>query len=164
MTGASTHRKEASSTSRPDPVAYNRLVAHATVQGIRLIGTRFDVSPKALSSDRSKWSYRLHDELVASHCDEEALQLRGEYIYEATCISSRSRMVKVTGRYLATFGLSSACAADAGDSYLRNVGRFACYPYFRALFATLTDQCGLLLPPLPIISGQPRLVREEAGE
>lgn len=32
------------------------------------------------------------------------------------------------------------------------------YPHFRALFATVTSQAGLMLPPLPIMSEQPRRV------
>lgn len=147
-----------------EPEAYNKVVAHATVQGIRLVGSKFDVKPRALSSDRSKWRYAIGDELTDSHCDDEALLLRGNFDYRAACMSGRSKLVTVEAQYLATFRLSSQCDAVAGDDYLMTVGRFACYPYFRALFAMMTDQCGLLLPPLPVMSTPPRLVVPPTGQ
>lgn len=42
--------------------------------------------------------------------------------------------------------------------FLKRTGRFAAYPYFRGLFASLTQQSGLMLPPLPVISDGPRWV------
>lgn len=143
------------------PDAYNEVVSHATLQGIRLIHSKFDVKPRALSTDRSKWSYSLNDDLGGSDCDDTELLLRGDFTYNAACIAGRSKLVTAEARYLATFKLSSTCDAQAGEDFLRTVGRFACYPYFRALFAAMTDQCGLLLPPLPVISTPPRVVQRK---
>lgn len=146
------------------PDAYNQVVSHATLQGIRLIHSKFDVKPRALSTDRSKWAYSLSDDLGGSDCNDGELLLRGDFTYNAACIAGRSKLVTAEARYLATFKLSSSCDAEAGEDFLRTVGRFACYPYFRALFAAMTDQCGLLLPPLPVISTPPRIVQRKTVE
>lgn len=159
MTGAKTPTRV---RRKIQPDAYNEVVSHATLQGLRLIHSKFDVKPRALSTDRSKWSYSLSDDLGGSDCDDRELLLRGDFTYHAACIAGRSRLVTAEARYLATFKLSSSCDAQAGEDFLRTVGRFACYPYFRALFAAMTDQCGLLLPPLPVISTPPRIVQRKA--
>ena len=146
---------------RVNPEAFNDLVAHARLQGLRLTGSRFDLKPHALDEDRKHWSYRVSDELLDWHLDCEALQLRGHYSYSAVCIDGRRKPVSLSASYLTTYRLSRSCDEDAALAYLRRVVRFSCYPYFRALFGILTEQSGLQLPPLPVISEQPRFVKKD---
>ena len=148
---------------KPDPATFNTVVAHAKIQSIRLVGTRLVIKPAALSTRRSDWKFEVSDELEDWHCDNDAQSLRGEFGYSAVCMHNRSRIITVKAQYLATFALSAACDDEAARHYLERVGRFMCYPYFRAVFATLTEQSGLLLPPRPIIADQPRLVQSPSG-
>lgn len=143
---------------KPDPAEYNRLVAHAKVQTIRLINSRYDVKPAALSGNRDDWDYNVSYRLLDWHCDAEALVLSGTWEYTATCILGRRKLLTVTAKYLVGYRLSDVCDADAGRHFLERVGRFAAYPYFRSTFAVLTQQSGIVLHPLPIISEQPRWV------
>jgi hypothetical protein len=162
----------ASSTSEPrkprraavkkvDPKAYNELVAHARLQGLRLTGSKFDLRPHALVDDRDRWAYRITDALGDWHLDREELLLRGQYAYTAECVEGRRKPVSLSATYLATYRLSATCEDDAAHAFLQRVGRFSCYPYFRALFGILTEQSGLQLPPLPVMSEQPRLVKAD---
>jgi hypothetical protein len=141
-----------------DPQAYNELVAQANLHGLRLTGTRFDIRPHALAEERDRWAYRITDALKDWNLDSEALVLRGIYDYTAECVEGRRKPVALTATYLATWRLSATCEEHAALAFLQRVGRFSCYPYFRALFGILTEQSGLLLPPLPVISEQPRRV------
>ena len=149
-------------TERPeqklDPVEYNRLVAHAKVQTIRLINSRYDMKPAALAGDREDWVYNVSNRLLDWHCDCDALVLSGTWEYTATCVGKRRKLLTVTCKYLVAYRLSAPCDAEAGREFLERVGRFAAYPYFRSTFAMLTQQSGILLHPLPIISEQPRWV------
>lgn len=141
-----------------DPTEYNRLVAHAKVQAIRLVNSRYDIKPAALSGSREDWVYNVSNRLLDWHCDDDALILSGTWEYTATCVDGRRKLLTVTAKYLVTYRLSAECDADAGRQFLERVGRFAAYPYFRSTFAILTQQSGIVLHPLPIISEQPRWV------
>jgi hypothetical protein len=143
---------------KPDPEKYNRLVAHAKVQAIRLIGTRYDIKPTALSASRDRWDYKISHRLVDWHCDNDSLLLRGTWEYTASCVEGRRKLLTVVATYLVTYRLNAVCDEEAGRQFLERVGRFAAYPYFRGTFALLTQQSGIMLHPLPIISEQPRWV------
>ena len=149
---------------KPDPREYNRLVAHAKVQAIRLINSRYDMKPAALSASREDWIYNVSYRLLDWHCDSESLVLSGTWEYTATCMEGRRKLLTVTAKYLVTYRLSAECVAEAGRQFLERVGRFAAYPYFRSTFAILTQQSGIVLHPLPIISEQPRWVTPPQGE
>src|SRR5512139_525307 len=91
---------------KPDPAAYNRLVAHAKVQTIRLINSRYDMKPAALSGTREHWDYNVSYRLLDWHCDSEALVLSGTWEYTATCIQGRRKLLTVTAKYLVGYRLS----------------------------------------------------------
>jgi hypothetical protein len=141
-----------------DPAAYNRLVSHAKVQTIRLINSRYDVKPAALAESPNDWDYNVSYQLLDWHCDNEALILSGTWGYIATCTKGRRKLLTVTAKYLVAYRLSAICDPDAGRSFLERVGKFAAYPYFRNTFAGFTQQSGIVLHPLPVISEQPRWV------
>jgi len=149
---------------KPDPAEYNRLVAHARIQTIRLINARYDIKPIALSASREDWIYNVSYRLLDWHCDCDTLILTGTWEYIATCVEGRRKLLTVVAKYLVTYRLSAVCDADAGRQFLERVGRFAAYPYFRSTFAMLTQQSGIVLHPLPIISEQPRWVTPPAPE
>lgn len=146
------------SPTKPDPEKYNRLVAHAKIQTIRLLSSRFDLKPIALTASREDWDYNITHQLVDWHCDNESLTLSGTWVYTATCVQGRRKLLSVSAKYLTTYSLSAVCDEEAGHQFLERVSRFAAYPYFRGTFALLTQQCGVLLHPLPVISEQPRWV------
>lgn len=144
--------------SNIEPERYNEVVAHATISDIQLIAAKFDLKPDAVEIARDTWTFQVSDELDDWACDNEKGVLSGTYIYSASCVLGRRRLLNVTCRYLSTFKLSGMCDQDASHHYLMRVGRFSAYPYFRSVFASLTQQSGITLPPLPIISDGPRWV------
>lgn len=152
----------ASTVAKMDPAQYNRVVSHATIRDIRLIGTKFDLKPEAVEMTDRTWSFSLSDQLDDWTCDNQKGTLTGVYTYTATCMEGRRKLLSVTGRYLSTYKLSDLCDEEAGRQFLERVGRFAAYSYFRSMFATLTQQSGIMLPPLPVISDGPRWVNSPA--
>lgn len=147
---------------KPDPAAYNRVVAHAKVQTIRLINSRYDLKQAALAGTREDWNYNVSSQLLDWHCDNDALVLSGTWEYTATCMQGKRKLLTVIAKYLVGYRLSAVCEAEAGYHFLERVGKFAAYPYFRSTFANLTQQSGIALHPLPIISEQPRWVTPPA--
>lgn len=150
--------KEVSAATKPDPEKYNRVVSHATISDIRLVGSKFDLKPEAVEANDRVWSFNLSDQLDDWTCDNEKGRLTGLYSYTASCVEGRRKLITVTGRYLSTYKMSDLCDERAAHQFLARVGRFAAYPYFRAMFASLTQQSGVMLPPLPVISDGPRWV------
>lgn len=156
-----TRRDKDAPRTKVDPKPFNQLVARASIKRIRLIGTKFDLRPSALSEDKERWSYRVSDNPGDWHLDCDAELLRGEFTYTAACTEGRNKPVSLVATYLATWAVKGECEEAAAQAYLARVGRFACYPYFRALFAILTEQSGLQLPPLPVISEGPRFIKAD---
>ena len=150
-------------TKKIDPTAYNRIVSHATIRDIRLIGTKFDLKPEAVELADQVWEFKLSDRLDEWTCDNEKARLTGLYIYTASCMQGRNKLLTVECRYLSAYTLSDQCDAEASKEFLTRVGRFAAYPYFRSVFASLTQQSGIMLPPLPVISDGPRWVNSPAN-
>lgn len=147
-----------SAMTKSDAEKYNRVVSHATIRDIRLIGSKFDLKPDAVEANDRVWSFSLSDQLEDWTCDNGKGTLSGLYSYTASCVEGRRKLITVTGRYLSTYKLSDLCDEEAGRTFLARVGRFSAYPYFRAMFASLTQQSGVMLPPLPVISDGPRWV------
>lgn len=154
---AMTETKHAEVT-KADPAKYNKVVSHATISDIRLVGSKFDLKPEAVEANDRVWTFSLSDQLEDWTCDNEKGTLSGIYSYSASCVEGRRKLLTVTGRYLSTYKLSDLCDEEASRQFLARVGRFSAYPYFRAMFATLTQQSGVMLPPLPVISDGPRWV------
>ncbi|GHH16163.1 hypothetical protein GCM10008023_19850 [Sphingomonas glacialis] len=150
-------------TEKVAPEHFNQVVAHATIRDIRLIGTKFDMKPEAIEAAREIWAFQVSDDLDDWSCDNEKGTLSGTFSYTAACVVGRKKILSVTCRYLAIYRLSDICNEDAGKQFLARVGRFSAYPYFRAIFATLTQQSGMVLPPLPVIHDGPRWVTPPAA-
>ncbi len=151
-------KQKTTAMSEKDAANYNRVVSHATIRDIRLVGSDFTLKPEAAESTDRAWNYSLSDQLEDWTCDNAKGTLSGLYVYKASCVEGRRKLITATGRYLSTYRLSDLCDEEAGRNFLARVGRFSAYPYFRALFATLTQQSGIMLPPLPVISDGPRWV------
>lgn len=150
-----------SSSGKPakvDPKSYNQVVSHATIADVRLVATKFDLKPDVDIATNPTWQFRLSDQLEDWTCDNEKGELSGIFTYTASCVDGRKKLLTITGRYISIYRLSDLCDEEAGRQFLARVGRFAAYPYFRSIFATLTQQSGMLLPPLPVISDGPRWV------
>lgn len=145
-----------------DPQSYNKVVSHAKISDIRLINSKFDMRPEAVEMADRTWTFALSDQLEDWTCNNEKGELTGVYSYSASCLEGRKKLLTVTGRYLSSYTLSDLCNEEAGRQFLIRVGRFAAYPYFRSIFAAITQQSGLLLPPLPVISDGPRWVNSPA--
>lgn len=141
-----------------DPAAYNRLVSMARLQNIRLIDTRYDMKPTALQGERDAWSYRVSSRLIDWDCNNDDLLLSGTWDFNASCVYQKKQILKLSSKFLVTYRLSDVCDPEAGREFFERVGKFSAYPYFRSTFAMLTQQSGIVLHPLPVMSEQPRWV------
>ena len=77
-----------------DPKEYNKLVAHARLQAIRLINSKYEIKPMAVSASREDWDYNITNRLLDFHCDCDALIISGTWEYTANCNWKRRRIKK----------------------------------------------------------------------
>lgn len=152
------------SADKPDPTKYNEVVSAATIRDIRLVGAKLDFKPEAIDATSQEWNFDVTDQLDSWGCDNQRAQLSGVHSFIASLMVGKRKVLSVECRYLTNFRLTGVCDEDAGRHYVSRVGRMAAYPYFRATFATLTQQSGIALPPLPVLNDGPRWVNAPKPE
>jgi hypothetical protein len=146
-----------------NPAAYNKLVGRAVLRGIRLTETRFEMKPEALELDHKVWKRSLSGELLDHFTDAERGLVLGSLLFEVTFRHRRKRILHAAARYVVTYHVNDPGEPDVGRLFVERVGRVAAYPFFRVIVATLSSQAGVQLPPLPMISLQPRSVKSAAN-
>lgn len=151
-------KKAATTISRGAPEDYNAVAARAQLRGVKLASTSFDLKPEALGSDPNEWSYAIKSEMADCEYFADSGHLYCVYRFTAVCRKGRTRMLGVDSSYIVTFHVDGPCNTGSARAYAAILGRVAAYPHYRSLFATLSSQAGIMLPPLPIMSEQPRRV------
>ena len=140
--------------------AYNAVVRDADLQAVQLLDLSFNVDP-AFFGDRSKRKFDLNIEQGANEFDSS----KGAAFSFINIVVSVKRARKNTllcrAKYVVVYENLNGCEEDAVKAFLDRVAPFACYPYFRSVFATLDWAAGTMLPPLPIHKEKSRV--EKAG-
>ncbi len=146
-----------SPTQSIDPKVYNAVIARTTLRGIWMTESRFDMKPQALENADVplKHTVRSQVEEVVNGADGV---LFGFLRFEATARNKRQRAIHVTAKYFVSYAVEGGCDEMSAKLFIERVGRLAAYPYFRALVSSLVAQAGAQVPPLPIVSFQPRSV------
>lgn len=155
---AARKRKPLVRPSKIDAKAYNEVVASARLADLRLISSRSEVKPEALEGDRSGWELKAGDELVDWKFEDDKGRLWARISFKAECIDGRRKQIVVEGDYLVVYHVEGEVDAASANLFVARVARFACYPYFRTLFATLLGQSNIVLPPLPVLKEVPRRI------
>ncbi|HWA91819.1 MAG TPA: hypothetical protein VG889_17405 [Rhizomicrobium sp.] len=156
--------KGAAVASVTDPRKYNALVAAAQLRDIRLVESGFALTPDGLEK-RHEFKLSQTCEIEKAHVDVGRGLLVVFVAATASAAFANAEMqaamevMSAKCRYLIVYHVSGDPAPEAVDAFARRVARFAAYPYFRAHFAELASQAGLMLPPLPVIKER-RLIPE----
>ncbi|WP_420607342.1 hypothetical protein [Novosphingopyxis sp.] len=139
--------------------AYNQVVAKANLIDLRLTASRSEIKPAALDVDRTGWDLKVGDELVEWDVDEEKERLWGRIIFKAECVDGKRKPIIVEGDYLIIYAVEGKVDKRSASLFINRVARFACYPYFRTLFAALLGQASVVMPPLPVLKEPARRIR-----
>jgi len=148
------------------PAEYNKLVAAANLRDIRLVESSFAIAPDGLET-RPELKLVHTCEIENAHADIADGLLVAIVAAAASAViagedrGSETELVSARCRYLIVYNIVGNPTEAAVDTFAKRVARFAAYPYFRAHFAELASQAGLMLPPLPVIKER-RLIPEVA--
>lgn len=158
-----TRKKESSPAIAPGD--YNAVVTGADLLDVKLIGSTFSVEPQFFSEDRDSKNFSFGCEIATGYYLEEDRKLIGTFLLEAGSKTGRKWVLRAKSTYVVVFDVEGSPSEEAALSYLRRIGKFVCYPYFRAHFAGLCSGAGAEMPPLPVMRGNvPRKIPEILDE
>jgi hypothetical protein len=137
-----------------DPEAYNIVARAAKLRRIALIRSNFAVLPEYFISLNTKDAPkpRYAGEFGDYHFNAEKGQALCEWKWEISITKKRKKTLYIYVSYHLLYGGLENCDQDQVIRYMKRVGRFASYPYFRAHVSQLNWAAGVDLPPLPTIS------------
>ncbi|SPH19501.1 hypothetical protein ASD8599_00226 [Ascidiaceihabitans donghaensis] len=121
---------------------------------IKLIDSKYLIKPEISFAieDLSKMTHGFSGDSDHFTFDAKQGLAMGHYRWTAEIKYGRKKALRLVANYL--IGYSDLANFDEANvrHYFDKVGRFATYPYFRALFSHHTSESGLALPPLPTLS------------
>lgn len=130
---------------------YNLVATGARLEGINLFASRFVVEPDCVIS-QNQWKLSYGRKVISSHFNEEEQRVGAIFQYHVTAKFGRKRALHFEADYGVFYHIPVGATEEAALGFCRNVGTFAAYPYFRALFSQVVGEAGLKMPPLPSIA------------
>ena len=137
-----------------DPEAYNVVARAAKLRHIALFQSHFTVESGYFSARRSENPPRPRyaGEFGTHHFDASDGQAGCEWKWAITLTHERKKLLSIEVVYLIAYDGLKDCDEQQVVRFLRRVGRFATYPYFRAHVSQLNWEARLDLPILPTIA------------
>jgi hypothetical protein len=130
---------------------YSQVVEAAELGQVRLIGCIFTTLPEAFGPPTDDWRSTYSCNVTEAFFDDEVGLLTGWVVGKVVIKSGRRKILDIKATYLVIYDISGNPTEDAALKFVRTIGNFAVYPYFRSHFASVTSDAGLKLPPLPIL-------------
>ncbi|CAN7433678.1 hypothetical protein LJR251_002771 [Rhizobium rhizogenes] len=128
---------------------YNSVVEAAQLNDIQLLNLSFAVNP-AFFNENAENGLSYDVSLKETHYDSDA----GAAVAFVECAvqarDGNEDTLLCTANYSIVYSLADRCDTEETKAFLQRVAPFACYPYFRGLFASLDWAANTHLPPLPI--------------
>lgn len=133
-----------------DPIAeYGRVVDNAELSTVSLVSLNFAVHPSYFEKQEE---IQLGYEINVSEHNYNTEQ--GSVLAVVECSVSANvddePLFKCDASYVVGYALSQECDIEAVSAFVKRVGVFACYPYFRSIVANVDWAAGTHLPPMPV--------------
>lgn len=134
--------------------AYNKVARAAKLQAILLTESRFKVSPDFFVARQKgeEPNLRYSSAIATVMFDDEAGIASCEWKWAVVGKTKGKKTLSIEAVYFILYDDLIGCDAEAAKRFLRRVGRFASYPYFRAHVSQTSWESGANLPILPTIS------------
>jgi hypothetical protein len=137
-----------------DVEAYNSVARTAKLQGLSLVRSNFAVLPEyfLLIADNDAPRPRYSAEFEAHTFNQERGRAACEWRWTLKVSAKQKTALSIDTVYVVVYGGLENCNANQVVHYMKRVGRFSTYPYFRAHVSQLSWESGAKLPILPTIS------------
>lgn len=136
--------------------AYNEVVANAELADISLISLNFFVKPEyysAMSGDAEGRKVKLEfgDNFGAFFYKEDAAMLGGQFEWSIDANFGRKKLLNIKAEFLIAYRNVPNVGQSHMEAFVKRVGKFATYPYFRALVSQISWGSRVDLPVLPVL-------------
>ncbi len=133
---------------------YAKVSMAAQLQDIKLIGSKYTVKPEIFQAveDLESMVHDFSGVCTGIHFDDDDGDAFGQFRWIAKIKSGRKTALKLSADFLVVYVNLSGQDLGHIEHFFNKVGRFATYPYFRALFSRHTSETGIMLPPLPSLN------------
>jgi hypothetical protein len=129
---------------------YNKVVEAAELLAVNLVEIAMSVKPSYFSYSIAelKLVYTVEVDKVLS--DDNMNSAMAMVNFEVKSKHGKTKHLVCKAQYMVAYTGLKGCETTEVDKFISRVAIFACYPYFRAVFANLNWSAGTNLPPLPI--------------
>ena len=136
---------------------YNKVARAAKLEGLVLIGSSFEAKakPNFLSErkpDDSNVKYTFNSKASDFAFDDADGVAKCAWMWTLAAIIDEEESISITATYHVFYSNLVDCDLDAITRFMKRVGRFATYPYFRAHVSQISWESSTNLPLLPTIS------------
>lgn len=137
-----------------DSEVYNKVARSAKLRRIALVRSKFFVIPQYFIEEEQAKSPKLEYQAQMHNPNFDADRGTASCEWHWVIASKSKRKVTLTAEaiYVIVYSGLKECDSEAVTAYMRRVGRFATYPYFRARVSQLSWESGTNLPVLPSIA------------
>ena len=132
--------------------AYAEVARSANLERIFLCESSFGMKPEGIvriERDFHELRHLIEGKTSWFVFDEETGTASGGLSWAVRLKDGRKNVLKLECSYLLFYVGMEKCNEKYVQAYFDKVGKFACYPYFRADFAHAASSAGVTLPPLP---------------
>lgn len=130
---------------------YNYVARNSRLEAIHLLDSKFKMNLEFLS-EAENWHLSYGRKTLSCQFSQEDGHVAGIFQYNVTAKLGRKRAIHLVAEYGAFYNVPNDATDASAMGFCHNIGSFAAYPYFRALFAHLSSEAGVSLPPLPAIA------------
>jgi hypothetical protein len=130
---------------------YNAVATSAQLKAINLLSNLFKIDPDCLM-DQDQWKLSYGRKVLSCQFSEDEQSVAAILQYNVTAKLGRKRALHCVADYGVLYQTPEGATEEAAIGFCRNIGTFAAYPYFRALFSQLVGEASVIMPPLPSIA------------
>jgi len=143
--------------------SYNKIANSAQLRDIKLVSASFDILPSFFTS-YDDVNLHLDSSVESVQFSAEGSFVVGAFVYDVRAVLKRKRVLRCKGHFIVVYDVPEDATEEAATAFCNRVGFFAAYPYFRALFSTVTRFGGAELPLLPVVSSSSLERASQLGE
>ncbi|SDG49515.1 hypothetical protein [Pelagibacterium luteolum] len=144
--------KSATSKKAEAVEAYNRVVENAELESIRLVSSNFVVKPEYfLNFSPGNWKNSFNSNFVDTFFDRNENLLGAQIEWTVSVKRGNKNLLSTKAIYLIAYSNVPEVEEEHCMAFVRRVGRFSTYPYFRALVSRYSAESNAELPILPVL-------------
>lgn len=162
MTDISNEIEKTNQTEGFSADEYNYVARNAQLEAINLLDSQFKINPECLA-DQENWKLSYGRQILSCQFSEEDGNVAGIFQYNVTAKLGRKKAAHFVAEYVVFYGVPGDVTDTSALGFCHNIGSFAAYPYFRALFAHMASEAGINFPPLPAIASTAHIQKKEGS-